>query len=67
MTYGDRLKRWAVVRLLAKVQRVTVARFVKESDAAGFAQALHRLEPESRFTVVFDPGRDQTSEGDRFE
>ncbi|MBW4694536.1 MAG: hypothetical protein KME27_22540 [Lyngbya sp. HA4199-MV5] len=64
MTYGDRLKRWAVVRLLANMQRVTVARFVKESDADGFAQALRRLEPHVKFIVVFDLG-EQKQEGDR--
>ncbi|MBW4581315.1 MAG: hypothetical protein KME42_17235 [Tildeniella nuda ZEHNDER 1965/U140] len=63
MTYGDRLKRWAVVRLLATMQRVTVARFVKESDADGFVQALRRLEPHAKLIVVFDVG-EQKREGD---
>jgi hypothetical protein len=66
MTYSDRLKRWTVVRLLAKMQRVTVARFVKESDADGFAQALRRLEPQAKFIVVFDSGRGQQHESDRY-
>ena len=65
MPYGDRLKRWAVVRLLAKMQRVTVARFVKASDADGFAQALRRLEPHAKFIVVFDPGSRQQHNSDR--
>lgn len=59
MTYSDRLKRWAVVRLLANMQRVTVARFVKESDADGFTQALRRLEPHAKFIVVFEPENEQ--------
>ncbi|PSB26544.1 hypothetical protein C7B82_19540 [Stenomitos frigidus ULC18] len=66
MTYSDRLKRWAVVRLLAKMRRVTVARFVKESDADGFAHALRRLEPQATFIVVFDPRSGQQHEGDRY-
>ena len=65
MTYGDRLKRWAVVRLLANMQRVTVARFVKESDADGFAQALRRLEPQTKFIVVFDAGSGWQNKDDR--
>lgn len=58
MTYGDRLKRWAVIRLLPNMQRVTVARFVKRSDADGYAQALCRLEPNAQLSVVFDAPED---------
>lgn len=58
MTYGDRLRRWAVVRLLPNMQRVVVARFVKESDADGYATALRRLQPEAIVIVVFDPGEE---------
>lgn len=54
MTYGDRLKRWAVIRLLPNMQRVTVARFVKRADADGYAIALRRLEPNTQIAVVFD-------------
>lgn len=54
MSYGDRLKRWAVVRLLANMQRVTVARCVTESDADGYAQVFRRLMPNATFVVVFD-------------
>jgi hypothetical protein len=56
MSYSDRLKRWAVIRLLSNMQRVTIARFVKESDADGYAQVLRRMEPTAKFIVVFDPG-----------
>lgn len=54
MPYVDRIRRWAVVRLLPNMQRVTVARFVKESDADGYAVALRRLDPTATVIVVFD-------------
>lgn len=55
MFHSDRLKRWAVVRLLANMQRVTIAQFAKESDADGYAKALHRLEPTAKIIVIFEP------------
>lgn len=55
MTYQDRLKRWAVVRLLPNMQRVVVARFVKQSDADGYAQALRGVEAPAEWIVIFDP------------
>lgn len=55
MAYERRLKRWIVVRLLADRQRLDVARFYKHADAEGHLQALRRLNPEARYTVIFDP------------
>ncbi|HEY9657941.1 MAG TPA: hypothetical protein V6C65_05710 [Allocoleopsis sp.] len=55
MTYGDRLKRWVVVLLLPKMQRLDVARFHKASDAEGYAQVLRRINPDRTYTVMFDP------------
>lgn len=56
MTYRDRITRWVVVRLLPNMQRVTVARFAKESDADGYAKTLQRLYPDQTLVVMFDPG-----------
>jgi hypothetical protein len=55
MPYKDRLESWAVIRLLPKMQRVTVARRCTASDAEGYCQILRRLEPDAKFIVVFDP------------
>jgi hypothetical protein len=55
MTYGDRLRRWVVVRLLPNMQRVDVARFYKYSDAEGHVQILRRINPEFDYLIVFDP------------
>lgn len=54
MPYRDRLNRWLVVRLLPKMQRVTVAAFYNRSDAEGYREALGRLIPEGTFVVVFN-------------
>jgi len=58
MSYSDRLRRWAVFRLLENMQRVTVVRCVNESDADGYVHVLRRLEPTAKFIVVFDPTDD---------
>ena len=54
MPYRDNLNRWLVVRLLANMQRVVVARFRKQSEAEGYLQAIGRLIPDGKFLVVFD-------------
>lgn len=54
MPYKDRLESWAVIRLLPKMQRVTVARRRTASDAEGCCQILRRLETDAQFIVVFD-------------
>lgn len=61
MTYGDRLKRWVVVLLLPKMQRVDIARFYKYSDAEGHAQTLRRLNPIAHYEVMFDVGEEDRS------
>lgn len=47
-------KRWAVVRLLPKMQRVDVVWFYQYSDAEGYAKILRRLDPQYQFKVVFE-------------
>jgi hypothetical protein len=59
MTYRDRLNRWLVIRLLPKMQRVTLVRCYRESDADGYVRVLRRLMPDEEFIVVFDPGESQ--------
>ncbi len=55
MSYGKRLQSWAVIRLLKDMQRITICRFRKESDADGYAKALRQLTPGGKFLVIFDP------------
>ena len=55
MSYRERLQSWAVIRLLKDMQRTTVCRFRKESDADGYAKALRQLIPDGKFIVMFDP------------
>ncbi|MBD2100283.1 hypothetical protein [Leptolyngbya sp. FACHB-261] len=49
-----RLNPWALVRLLPKMQRVTVGRFRKRSDADGHLQILRQTVPQADFIVVWD-------------
>lgn len=58
MPYKDRLERWVVVRLLPNMQRITVARCVRESDADGYVQIMRRLVPEAQFVLMFEPESD---------
>jgi hypothetical protein len=53
-TYQDRLKRWAIARLLPNQQPVIVARFRKRSDADGHLQFLQQQIPDGQFLVMFD-------------
>lgn len=55
MPYKERLNRWAIVRLLADKQQVTVAQFRSRADADGRIEIIRRLSPQGRFLVVFNP------------
>lgn len=54
MTYSERLKPWAVVRLLSSQHWAVVTRHQKRSDAEGFLRIYQRLFPQGRFEIVFD-------------
>ncbi|MFQ3617301.1 MAG: hypothetical protein SNJ50_11400 [Cyanobacteriota bacterium] len=45
------MNRWLVVRLLPKMQRITVAAFCKRADAEGYLQAVRRLVPQAQFVI----------------
>ncbi|MDY6784057.1 MAG: hypothetical protein SW833_16170 [Cyanobacteriota bacterium] len=53
LTYRERLQPWCVVRHLPNLQRLTVARFSRRSDAEGYLRALRRLMPTANHVVVF--------------
>lgn len=54
MPYRDRLKHWAVARLLPNLQRMIIARFRSCSDADGYLKFLRQRLPDLQFEVVFD-------------
>ena len=54
MTYQQRLKYWAIARLLPSQHWVIVAWFHNRSDADGHFQFLQRSLPQAQFRVVFD-------------
>lgn len=53
LPYRGSLNRWLVVRLLPKMQRITVAAFCKRADAEGYLQAVRRLVPQAQFVIRF--------------
>jgi hypothetical protein len=54
MTYKERLKPWAVARLLPNGQWAIVGRYHSRSDADGHLQLLRQRVPNFQFQVVFD-------------
>ncbi|OLT61488.1 hypothetical protein [Moorena bouillonii] len=50
----DYTRPWALMRLLPKCQRYTVARFFNRQDAHNHLRFLDRYMPEAEFEVVFD-------------
>jgi hypothetical protein len=53
MTYADRLKYWAIVRLLPTQRWVILARFHRRSDAEGHLRFLRRQMPNVVLAIVF--------------
>lgn len=56
MTYAERLSPWCIIKLLPKMQRMTVARCRRRNDAEEHLKVLRRLMPDTSFEIVFDPG-----------
>ncbi len=56
MTYAERLSPWCIIKLLPKMQRMTVARCRHRNDAEEHLKVLRRLMPDASFEIVFDPG-----------
>lgn len=55
MEYFDRLHPWMVVRLLPTLQRITLARHRRRSDAEAQIRVLEQMSPRENFAIVFDP------------
>ncbi|MBW4563980.1 MAG: hypothetical protein KME32_23130 [Mojavia pulchra JT2-VF2] len=54
MTYIEKLNPWCIVRHFPSMQHQIVARFRRRSDAEAHSQALHRLIPNTTFTIIFN-------------
>ena len=54
MPYKERLYPWVLVRLLPKMQQLTVGQFRTRSDADGHLEILRRLVPGGKFAVIFN-------------
>ncbi|HAA30991.1 MAG TPA: hypothetical protein DCE56_28915 [Cyanobacteria bacterium UBA8553] len=48
------LRSWAIVRILPKAQRCTVARFRNRQDADDHMRLLRRFIPAAVFEIIFD-------------
>ena len=48
------LRPWAIVRILPKAQRCTVARFQNRADADDHGRFLRRFIPKAEFEIIFD-------------
>jgi hypothetical protein len=59
MTYFEKLHPWCIIRPLTKMQRRTVARFRRRSDAEAHLQLINRLIPSVTHTIIFDPTPEQ--------
>ncbi len=52
--YRAHLYPWCIVQLLPSLQRATVARFRRRSEAEECQKVLQRLQPDSQYRIVFD-------------
>lgn len=52
---GSADRPWAIVRILPKAQRYTVARFRNRQDAEDQKRLLYRFIPGAFFEIIFDP------------
>ena len=64
MPYKERLYPWVLVRLLPKMQRLTVGQFRTRSHADGHLEILRRLVPSGKFAVIFNPDLLESQQAD---
>jgi hypothetical protein len=64
MPYKERLYPWVLVRLLPKMQRLTVGQFRTRSDADGHLEILRRLVLSGKFAVIFNPDLLESQQAD---
>jgi hypothetical protein len=64
MPYKERLYPWVMVRLLPKMQRLTVGQFRTRSHADGHLEILRRLVPSGKFAVIFNPDLLESQQAD---
>ena len=57
--YKERLKSWAIARLIPGTQQEIVARFRSRSDAEGYMLHISQLVPHASFMVIFDCKREE--------
>lgn len=55
MSYKDQLSPWCIIRLLPDLQRITVARFRRRSQAEECLKTLQRMNPTCHYQIIFDP------------
>lgn len=55
MTYRAQLFPWCIIRLLPQMQRIVVCRCRRRNEASEHLRVLNRLNPNSRYEIVFDP------------
>ncbi|MEG4628187.1 hypothetical protein QUB56_00790 [Microcoleus sp. AR_TQ3_B6] len=64
MPYQERLYPWVLVRLLPKMQRLTVGQCRTRSDADGHVEILRRLLLGRNFAVIFNPDLLESQQAD---
>lgn len=52
--YKNRLKRWAIARIIPNLKPEVMARFRSRSDADGHLDSFRQRFPSDKFLVVFD-------------
>ncbi|NJL41580.1 MAG: hypothetical protein HC899_36500 [Leptolyngbyaceae cyanobacterium SM1_4_3] len=55
MSYYQQLHPWCIVRLLPNLQRATVARCRRRTDAEAHLKLLHQQITTAQFVILFDP------------
>jgi hypothetical protein len=65
--YKDQLSPWCIIRQFPNLQRRTIARCRRRSDAEAHLQVLQRLMPTLTFTIVFDVKPEDTDSPAKYQ
>jgi hypothetical protein len=58
MNYQNQLTPWVIHKLLPNLKQLSVSRFRRRNDAEAYLRVLQRSQPNERFEIIFDAGKD---------
>jgi len=58
MNYQNQLTPWVIHKLLPNLNQMSISRFRKRTEAEAYLRVLQQTQPNAKFEIIFDIGRE---------